>query len=90
MRILKIKKMKQKPETAELKAKYLIEHELYPYFVNGCEFDEYGCKQVAKLLINSMIKELEAHISHKGFTTWEKERINHWKKVLIEIINYEC
>ena len=77
--------------TPKKKAEYLIELELYPYFiVNGDEFDEHNCKQVAFMFVNSIIKELEEHIKHQGLVTWEQERINYWKKVQIEIINYEC
>ena len=75
---------------AKEKAKHIIEHELYCYFIiNEDGFDEYNCRQVAFMFVNSIIQELEAHIKHKGLVIWEKERINYWKKVQIEIINYE-
>lgn len=79
-----------KPETFKRKAEYIIEHLLYSHFVEGDEFDEYSCKQVAKILVDEIIKELEGQIKNKGLADWEQERINYWKKVMIEIINYEC
>lgn len=79
-----------KPETAKRKAEYIIEHLLYSHFLESDALDEYSCKQVAKILVDEIIKELEGQIKHKGLVTWEQERINYWKKVMIEIINYEC
>jgi len=81
---------KLKPKTAKRKAEYMIEHLLYSYFVDGDSFDEYSCKQVAMIIIGEIIKEMDSQIKHKGLVTWEEERINYWKKVMIEIINYEC
>jgi len=79
-----------KPETAKRKSEYIIEHLLYPHFLIGDEFDEYACKQVAKILIYEIIKEIDSQIKHKEVVNWEQERINYWEKVMIEIINYEC